>query len=461
MRWFLVFLCLHGVTLRAQIWIGAEMPFFCTGVVTQLYDDTSDDRLLACGAITASDNFAACSIIRYDGNAWDTLGVFGNIIRTVVRYGDTLLAGGGFSTVHGQPMRALAAYYDQAWHPYGDFPIGYAAEVRKLRVINGSLYAVGSFAILDGHTCNGVARREGGQWVNIGLIDYSEGLEPIVIDIAEYQGDIIVGGEMSPLNMDGHDILRYDGQEWSVLGGGILGGFSAVGALEVYQSELYVGGDIYEDAGNAGHGLMRWNGSEWNDVGGSMRDIYGGTENNASVLSLLQHDDKLYVGGGFGYAGDIPANQFAIWDGTGWCANGDSLGNATRAMAFYHDTLFVNCRNELNSGPANYVARWTGGSLEQVCEPGVGIGDPRGPTSLNCFPNPATDWIIIRSGDQTTTHAPAIAEVRDVTGRMVINGPLTKGAISMDIGALNSGTYYIVLLDQAGKFLGACRCVKR
>jgi hypothetical protein len=246
-------------------------------------------------------------------------------------------------------------------------------------------------------------------------LQYPVGNEPIVLDICEYQGNLVVGGEMSPIGL-GLDLIQYDGTQWSNVGGGLAGSIGAVSALEVYQGELYVGGGMYVGAGSPGHGLVRWNGSQWRDVGGSMRDIYGTTQYNASANSFMLHEEKLYVGGSFGYAGDVEASKFAIWDGNRWCSTADSLSGRVESMAYYHDTLYVTCWDSLHGEPANYIAKWTGGSLEQVCGSGVGISE---------LPDP---------------------------GSKIIIGPVLNG--QRMIQGLPDGQYDLTIHDAMGKVIG-------
>lgn len=345
------------------------MPYLSFGV-RQLYADTTVDQLLATGPIAIVNDFNSPVLANFKSGEWSYVqGFGGGGLYTSVRFGDTLVVGGYFHTLADEPINLLAAWYDSTWHNFGQFPS--EGVVRKLRVVNGVLYAVGSFHTVDGSVCHGVAKRVGGHWEGLGSIDYPIGDEPIVLEVCEYQGNIVVGGEMNPIGL-GNDLMQFDGTNWLDVGGGLLGGVGAVTCLAVYQNELYVGGGLYVGAGSPGHGLVRWNGSSWSDVGGSMRDIYGTTTYNASASSLLVHDGKLLVGGAFGYAGTLHANQFAIWDGSTWCATGDSIGGTVESMAFYHDTLFIACTDSLDGQAVNYIGRWIGGVFEQVCEQ-VGI----------------------------------------------------------------------------------------
>lgn len=367
MRALLAWTVLVSCSASAQNnWEDAGMPFNSVGV-RQLYADTAQNRLLAVGPITLSTDLAFPVIAAFDPSGWIPItGIEYGGIYTVIRYGDTLVVGGYFHQIDGIPIDLVGAWYDSAWHAFGAFQTDDGV-VRNLQIVGGSLYAVGAFLSVDGNICHGVAKRVGGQWENLGSIDYPVGDEPIVLDVCEYQGNIVVGGEMNPIGL-GNDLIQFDGTNWVDVGGGLQGGVGAVTAMAVYHSELYVGGGLYVGAGSPGHGLVRWNGSEWRDVGGSMRDIYGTTNYNASASRLLVHDGKLLVGGAFGYAGTVHANQFAIWDGESWCATGDSIGAKVESMAFYHDTLFITCSDSLNGQPANYIARWVGGSFEQNCE---------------------------------------------------------------------------------------------
>lgn len=373
MRVLLVLAVLATIPASAQNnWVDAGMPYLSYGV-RQLFSDTEADQLLAVGYIALVNDFNSPVIARYDYGHWAYIDGFGGGgIYTMVRYGDTLLAGGYFHQINGIPIDLVGAWYDSAWHAFGAFPSDDGV-VRKLRIVDGSLYAIGSFLTVDGHTCHGVAKRVGGHWENLGAIDYPNGDEPIVLDVCEYQGNIVVGGELNPIGL-GNDLIQFDGTNWVNVGDGQLDGVGAVTCLAVYHDELYVGGGLYVGAGSPAHGLVRWNGSEWHDVGGSMLDIYGTTQYNASASCFLVHDDKLLVGGAFGYAGTVHANQFAVWDGQVWCATGDSIGALVESMAFYHDTLFITCGDSLNGQPANYIARWVGGAFEQDCET-VGIGE--------------------------------------------------------------------------------------
>lgn len=448
--WILALLATYPASAQTN-WVDAGMPYQCVGI-RQLYGDSTMDRLLACGQLTLTNNFGAVPLVALSSGAWDTLGTFGGWVYSAIRFHDTLLVGGKFNQVNNIPVEQVAAWYDGNWHSYGQFDS--EGMVRKLRVVNGELYAVGSFSSVDGYTCHGVAKRVGGHWENIGAINYPVGDEPIVLDVCEYQGNIVVGGEMNPIGL-GDDLIQFDGTNWVDVGDGLQGSVGAVTSLAVYQDELYVGGGLYVGAGSLGHGLARWDGSTWSDVGGSMRDIYGTTQYNASASSLLVHDGKLLVGGAFGYAGTLHANQFAIWDGQTWCAPGDSIGGTVESMAFYHDTLFIACTNTLNGQPANYIGRWVGGAFEQNCEQ-VGMEEPA--TTLNGGFTIGSDDVGRRALFGLPDGHYAV-DLLDATGRIVTTETVTSsgGHARMDARTTASGLYLVRVTSR--DYLGVARFI--
>ena len=433
-------------------WADAGMPFQSVGI-RQLYTDSTEDRLIACGQLTVTNDFGTVPLAIYSGGTWDTLGSFNSWVYSVIRFGDTLLVGGGFDQVNGVDARLVAAWYNSAWHGFGDFETGNGV-VRKLQVVDGTLYAVGAFLTVDGDTCHGVAKRVGGHWESLGQIEYHPGVEPIISQICEYQGNIVVGGEINPVGL-GSDLIQFDGTNWVNVGGGLQGGVGAVTALAVYQGELYAGGGLYVGAGSPGHGIAKWDGSTWTNVGGGMRDIYGTTNYNASASSFLVHDDKLLVGGAFGYAGTVHANQFAVWDGGRWCATGDSVGYKVESMAYYHDTLFITCGNMLNGEPANYIARWVGGAFEQNCEQ-VGMEEPATTLSggITIGPDEGGQRALFGLPDGRYTVA-----LFDATGRIVATATVTStgGHARMDARTAASGLYLVRVTS--GEYLGTARFI--
>jgi len=429
-------------------WEDVGMPYQTTGCV-QIYTDSAADRLIAVGNITITNDYSHPVAAIYNGSSWTALSVFEwGGLHTTVRYGDTLVFAGYFQVIEGVPMPYIAAYYDSTWHDFGTFD----QVVRKLKVIDDTLYAVGGFLYVDGHLCNGVARRVGGQWENIGTLQTSPS-GPILVSVEKYQDRLYVGGSLS-LYDGTNGIAMYDGSTWSGPGGGILGGAAAALDLAVYNGELYVGGEIRVTAGNAGHGLMRWDGSQWHDVGGSMQDLYCGTTYPGRARSLLVHDGKLLASGGFGCAGHISAQRFAQWDGTNWCGTGDTIPDEVMAMAMYHDTLFLALGGYTVNGDTvpGMVMKWVGGAYEDTCGTVSIAPIAQGEHSLELWPNPSAE--VLHVSLPPATGPGARLSLVDMGGRTVRRvNTAHQGTLEIPVADLPDGLYAVRLEGADGGIL--------
>ncbi|MBK6550560.1 MAG: hypothetical protein IPG11_09135 [Flavobacteriales bacterium] len=199
--------------------------------IQQVVADTNGDTIYYAGAIRLYGNdFAPTNpVMRYATGQWDTLGVLHGQIMTMIEFRDTLIAGGQFTEASGVPCQGIAYFDGSIWHPYGEL----GSSVRRLRVLENELYAVGGFQLADGVPASGIAKRVGNSWVPVGQFD----MQASILDITFFDGSLIaIGGAY--VN-GGRGIIEWDGEEWSLLGPGILGGFSGARCLQVFQDDLY------------------------------------------------------------------------------------------------------------------------------------------------------------------------------------------------------------------------------
>ncbi|MBL0045031.1 MAG: hypothetical protein IPP33_11770 [Flavobacteriales bacterium] len=267
-------------------WEGAGAPGRVL-FIEQFYNDTIEDCMYAVGQIDLNSDFVINdnTVLRYRNSVWDTLGIFDNRTLSIILWHDTLVVGGGFTTVSGLAAEGIVCYANGQWHPYGVIPGG---GVFKLRVVNDELYALGSFTSIDGHACRGVAKRDGSEWVNVGLFSDPDGF--ILVDILSYNGALIACGDVSPDGDEDGGVIRFDGNSWTPLGGGIVGGQGTT--MAVYKGELYVGG-LFPIGPNPGKSIMRWNGMEWRSLGIGPQIINGSYQYNYQMEDLEVHDDAL------------------------------------------------------------------------------------------------------------------------------------------------------------------------
>jgi hypothetical protein len=128
---------------------------------------------------------------------------------------------------------------------------------------------------------------------------------------------------------------------------------------------LYVVGNGTEAGGVPVHNIARWDGHEWSDVG-------GGTGACGSCPSILYaaatFDDgsgpALYITGYVGSAGGVPTHGIARWDGQHWSALGAGIdGTYTDALAVFDDprgrSLFM-AQSFVAGALDRGIAQWVG-----------------------------------------------------------------------------------------------------
>lgn len=357
-----------------QYWADAGIMIDHVGSPVRFYLDTAHNKLYSTG-VWVHDWAQPDQSFRYivlDGSQWSLSAPISNVPYTVCNYHDTLYLGGDFTHVDSTLLPYAACMVDGVWQSCGSFNF----PVRRFEVIDDELYVLGHFTMIDGQPCTGIAKRVGNGWQCIGDFDCSFcGF----YDIIRYQDRLVVSGSLAFGANPYHHIMQYVNGAWIPVGPyGILGSLSGGGPLEVYQGDLYVGGLIHLSAGNAGFALMRWDGSNWHPVGEGVQDETGGTVQHIKVWDLLVHDGKLFVCGGFTYAGNTYSPKIATWDGVQWCSIGGDFGDyEVTAMAFYNDTLYVGCGLDavVDGQPIMGVAKFIAPEFENNCSDPQMISD--------------------------------------------------------------------------------------
>jgi len=438
---------LAAISVLGQ-WEAAGVPFriFEMG---NIHRDAEADALYFCGESSLNNDFDVSdgAVPVYTNGQWDTLGVFGGRVQTTARWADTLVAGGSFFDWNGDTSVRRCAYLDGAeWRRYGDFD----NSIYRLKVINGDLYALGAFDVVDGQSCQGIAKRMSGQWAPVGSFDVIN--PPNVQDLVDWNGTLYATGTIRFGAPNPKDIAYLSPSgAWLPLGPGIQGGFGAGRSLAVYNNELYVGGSIQLNAGNAGHGIMRWDGEQFHAVGGNLQGIDGTTNAYGGALELEVYDNKLWACGTFSYAGNVPSPGIAYWDGSRWCGLPAGIQPEVNSIEFFHDTLFASCAN----WDLNCAMRYTGDHYSDTCS--VAMGMEEGPatprSSLRTWRR--DDGLIEIMGVPSGRFAIVL---NDATGRCMRSGTITVaagGPATWDTGPL-SGGYYLLEINGVGavRFLG-------
>lgn len=312
-----------------------------------VFDDGSGPALYAGGSFTDAGGVPADGIAKWDGVSWSSVG----------------------TGVDGS-IRALSVFDDQS----NDGP---------------ALFAGGLFLEAGGVEARNIALWDGLNWSALGA-----GLSSFPTSFAsidppgESKPALYVGGFFQEAaGIQSPYFAKWNGTDWSTTGNGMAGGSSLTVVIDLESfddgsgdgSALYAGGIFGSAGGEATKAIARWDGSEWSPVGGGMPGA------NDAVFDVFSFDDgsgnAMFAGGGFQSAGGVAANNVAKWDGTEWFPLGAGADGIVRAFASFDDgsgngpELYMAGRFDTAGGLiVNNVARWDGSEWSALGD-GITGGD--------------------------------------------------------------------------------------
>jgi Tol biopolymer transport system component len=324
-------------------------------------------QLYAAGAFDNIGNTLATNVARWDGTQWTELPLFGNTIDSVVALAvfQGQLYAGGFSGMipGGGEFRHIARFDGTQWRAVGGGVEAAAprtdASVSALAVHDGALYVGGRFARAGNVAASGLARWEGEQWSPVGGGIASGSVRALT----SFAGALVAGGSFE-LQQDGQTIrrlARWNGQTWSRAGTSGEDTVEAwVRALHASEHQLYAGGEFRQVDRSLYSHVASWNTREWRPLGSvSASGIAGYTE------TLALSGNTLYVGGQFAAAGGVPARSIARWNGSSWASlpgpGGEGVNSLVTAIAVSGTDVYVGGYFTEAAGiAANHIARWDG-----------------------------------------------------------------------------------------------------
>jgi len=379
-----------------------------------VYDDGSGEALYAGGVFTSAGGGMVNGIAKWDGTTWSALsgpsgtGMNGWVYSLTVfddGGGDMLYAGGDFIAAGGVTVNSIAGWDGTEWTGLnGPSGTGMNGPVHALATYdNGGgamLYAGGTFTTAGGKTDNYIAKWNGTAWSALSGSSGPPGTNNPVLAVAVYDDGtgamLYAGGDFGAAGgVPVSYIAKWDGAEWSDIGGPLGAGMSGeVRTLAVYDDgtgeALYAGGEFITAGGVTVNNIAKWDGAQWSALTGSSGTGVEGF--NAGVEALVVYDDgtgeALYAGGFFTTAGGVTVNNIAKWDGTEWLALEGPLGTGVTAfnrgvsaLAVYDDgsgvSLFLG-GYFLSAGgvSVNYIAKWDGAEWSALSgASGVGLNN--------------------------------------------------------------------------------------
>ena len=323
----------------------------------------SGSTLYAGGYFSLAGGNAATNIAQWNGSTsnWSALGSgisgigangYAPTVCALAVSGNTLYAGGDFTTAGGSAVNNIAQWNGSSWSALGSGISGggiFGASVYALAVSDSTLYAGGFFTSAGGSAANYIAQWNGSNWSALG-----SGMNTAVFALAVSGSTLYAGGGFATAGGSAANyIAQWNGSSWSSIDSGMNG---PVSALAVSGSALYAGGSFSTAGGTAANNIAQWNGSNWSALGSG---ISGGTGNGLSVNALAVSGGTLYVGGDFTTAGASAAKYIAAWNGStcNWSPLGSGMNGPVNALAVSGSTLYAGGDF---SAPGNYIAAWNG-----------------------------------------------------------------------------------------------------
>ena len=278
---------------------------------------------------SSPDNFVAGFFTYDDGNGEQVYiaGSFNNVTvdGSVLPNSRGLVRWDG-STVSAIPDSPFTGTFDFMWDGL-DF--------------NGLLVTGGNGGFFDGATIvqkPTFATWDGTTWTT--WSDEFDGLvAPVILAMAEFQGQVYFGGRFASFDEDpdnpgnpiveSSNIMRWDGTDFSSVGGGVFRATSIVSqvlALQVFDDgsgeKLYVGGRfdrLGSQSGTVSPAVARWDGSQW-------EALPGFPQSGREVRDFEVFNGELYAVGNFETTDLGAARKFAKWTGSGWEEVGGGFG---------------------------------------------------------------------------------------------------------------------------------------
>jgi len=327
----------------------------------EVYDDGAGPALYAGGHFQRAGSTDAYGVARWDGVRWSSLGdgLWFSGANDLVVYDDgrgpALYACGDFFEAGGAPAERIARWTPSTgWEPVGggfDPDVGAAITMAVFDDGSGeALYVGGALISAGGVSVSGIVRWDGDAWTDVGggvigavtaLAVHDDGAGPALYAGGRFSS---VGGVGGPTALN---IARWDGVAWSAVGTGLasLDGRPSVRSLAVYDdgsgAVLVAGGKFDVPGGGSAVQLANialWDGSDWRPLGGG---VAGPTPVSPAVQAMEIHNPgsgpQLYVGGTLTLADGSPASYLARWDGEEWSAVGDGLEAPVFALATHDD----------------------------------------------------------------------------------------------------------------------------
>jgi hypothetical protein len=322
-------------------------------------------------------------VLQWNGSSWTTTGdTFDDLVTALCAYdtgyGPVLYAAGYFRNLYysGAPMWHVGALINGVWvEPGGGLPTAslYPGVWAMQAFDDGSgpkLYVGGAFTTYAGFNSNNIVRWDGANWSSVG-----GGLTGAARAMCVYDdgGGSALYVSMFDQAVSAATIVKWNGTAWSSIGSGFTGGAPGITSMAVFDDgsgpALYAGGSFTSANGVPANGIAKWDGTSWSALAGvpltPLNDITAMTVHDDGTGPALYEHSR---------SGLYPLFQgVAMWDGTTWAGLGIRPDCEVRSLRSFDDgqgggpALYAaGCFYEVGHVISPNVARWGGACLHRI-----------------------------------------------------------------------------------------------
>jgi hypothetical protein len=423
---------------------------------------TGPPLLVIGGEFTTVGGVVCNNLAAWDGASWRAIGGgTDDRVNALTTYHGELIVGGDFAVAGNQQFNHIARWNGTEWLGlYGsqggpgifdeNFPT--LSACNALIVYQGYLFVTGHFTHAGGAPATNFAvwsyDPPSGyvEWSALGPGLYNaDNSFATGIALGIHNGILYVAGRFNRAGgVQANAVASWNARLYSALGSGVVGGNDTADTLLSFGTDLIVGGSFTHAGGSLVNHVARWSpsSSSWSAMGAGIPDsvwalaaynglIYAATDASAAIRqwngsnwiipfgggfsgvafpfcgALTVYNGSLIAGGEFNFAGGVPADSIAQYNGVSWGALQsptphvfalEPLGSRMIAAgAFVQSTT--------NSTPANNLISWDGINLSRVQ---AAIGGGEGTNGLVramkgfTVPGPFGSRVLIVGGDFTT-----------------------------------------------------------
>ena len=306
-----------------------------------------DGMLYAGGKFAQAGGVAAANVARWTGSSWQPLGAGTNGQVLALAFGDdgALYAGGSFTQAGWAAAVNVARWDGTTWNALPGGSLN--GPVNALAVYGGQLYVGGSFTQAGNRRADRVARYDGTQWrafvdgIRFGTdrTVYALAVDATGVYAASVEYRCSNNNYPCPLITEPPNtevgLAHWNGTEWvdlDPISPYVTGGYERYLYGHTYAVTLR-GNEVITavDGGAGSSGLGRYDRSrqQWLPMGGERANgLTQGSQRGLVSSIAAGPDGTVYVGGTLDYAGGLPVNNVAAWDGIQWSDLGGGFPQA-------------------------------------------------------------------------------------------------------------------------------------